>query len=235
MSILEKVRKLRLVAEKSTNENESHNAWLLAQRLMLQHGISEDQANQDPTIRDAGPGSVVDKVVISERSRTYFTSVLCSIIGHNFRCTYYFYDHTAGVCQYHMLGRESHVDIAGQVVTGAHESAHNLAGLYVQKRRDDAEWMGIDLSTKELRDMRLAYLTGFLTGLREKFVVQVKDLALTIVKDGEVIEAAQKLGLRVASTAPGRREEVAAYQNGFMAGKSHHPRTGGTNQITSGR
>lgn len=220
--VLDKVRKLRRVAEGSTNENEAHNALLLAQKLMAEHRLAEaDVAGPEP---DSNP--VEHVTVLAAAKHVAWKVWLSSVIAKNFRCTVYLSrSRRLNESRIHFLGRREDLAIAIEVYAGALEAATKLAGIHVRQRQDAAAWFGVPHPAKHWLDVRAAFYTGFVNGLGQRFEEQRaanQQWGLVLVQDAVVVaEAKRTIKGKGRGFGGNSGHDRDAYQAGVNAGRAH--------------
>ena len=218
--VLDRIRKLlRLAADKGATQEEAESALLMAQRLMVEHGLNESQVEEAPTPEEMK----IEEGVAEDIGRTEsWRGRLGSVIADNFRCKSFWRQmRTAKPIRSLLvfLGHAGDVAIAKEVYQCATEVALREAGSYCRSRgrtgsRQDPEG----------RAMWNEFLIGFSVGLREKYRSQVQSnkWTLAIVTPEDVKRRAETLGLRslnhnVSIGSPEAREA------GREAGKAFVP------------
>ncbi len=164
MSVLEKIRKLRAVADRSSNEHEVYAAMLAAQRLMAQHDLHEADLSHAPGDASAPHGPINHVTVESSRRYVYWRSRLCTVVADNFRCVCYMHrqNHATRTL---LLGRKRDVEIAQEVYTASRNAAARLADAHIASRRE-AGYRG------PWPQVRSAFYLGFIQGLHDQFHAQ---------------------------------------------------------------
>ncbi len=183
--VLDKIRKV-LAMTKSSYREEAEAALLKAQELMAQHGLT--MAEVEIEREDKNEKQVTDTCISQKRRNAWYEKTLANIIGNNFRCGSYT---TLGRGIY-FIGLKEDVEIAREVFHYALTAMLYLADEYV-KCHKDVNWMRFDA-----RGIKNDYITGFLSGLRDKYREQVesKGYALILVKDALVVKAMEKKKLK---------------------------------------
>lgn len=227
-SVLDKVRKLRLVADRSTNQHEAHSALLLAQKLLAQHDLAETEVVIQAEGRSHNPVVTVDALSMGSRT-TVWKADLASIIASNLRCEAYLdtvYDAMGDARRtMRFVGRQRDVGVALEVYGMALASADRLCADYIRGRRitpRDAVRSGSTLSGL-CRRLRTAFFDGFVVGLRARFQQQLADdttMALVLVPDAEVRAEVGKLNLRTSRATYRDWTDGKAYEAGHRAGQS---------------
>lgn len=182
--ILDKIRKVLALA-KSTYQEEAQAALLKAQELMVQHGLTMAEVQQD-NIQDK---QVVDTCISEKRRNTWYEKSLSAVIGENFRC--HSYVHLGqGI---YFIGLKEDVEIAREIYFYALNTMLYLANEYVKTHR-----RGQVTDSWSIRGIKNDYISGFINGLQDKFKKQVenKDYSLILVKDALVVQAVNNKKLK---------------------------------------
>lgn len=188
-SVIEKVRKLLAVANKSNYPEEAMAAMLKAQEFMARHGIETMDLESEAQAKK----KVADDCVIEENKRIiWWKSDLVNIVADNFRCSPYILRYkgqsaSASVC---LIGLEEDLKIAKEVYLYAVESIKYHSKQYIKKHKGD--FKGDTMALKN------DYISGFLAGLKDKFKEQVSkmELSLVLVKDAVVVKAVEEKKLK---------------------------------------
>lgn len=175
--IISKIQRL-LALSKSSNENESQNAMIMAQRLLIKYKLSikevELYKKEDVKVGENRTG-------IKFRGSNW-KSNLAQVIANNFGC-YLFYktNRTREICFY---GKEGDVTICNIMLEYAIKSVNQNGDKLIKKLKQDKR-------RKHFNRIKDDYALGFIKGLDERFKEQVnsnKEWALVIVKDQIVID-----------------------------------------------
>lgn len=222
-TVLDRVRKLRAVAERTTNQHEAENALLLAQRLMIEHDLEEASVEGACSAED----EVVDADADEQSHRpTGWRNEMASIVAGNFRCAHYLEERWEADRQGRVLrfvGRTQDVRLAVEVYRQALVAATRLADLHVATRRRAR----VKRSTLLL--WRKSFLLGFAAGLGQRFAQQRDahpEWGLVLVRDPEVDKT---LGFLLGgegvpwSSRASRTVEQGAWGAGFQAGAAFDP------------
>ena len=216
--LLRKVRLLRVMAERSTNEHEAHTAALLAQKLMAEHGLSEIAGIE---IEEEGANPVVNVPVTSPRRRMpVWQSRLLNVVAGEFRCKAYFHtDPTdpASGRSLRLVGRSRDCGIVVEVWAQAVSAASRLSARYTRNA---------PLSYYRTLSPRTSWCEGFVTGLGDRLAEQRRghqEWGLVLVPDEQVRAEVAELHLKAAHS---RRVfvDTAARLAGWQAGHAHDAR-----------
>lgn len=177
-NIIIKIKKLLALSE-SNNENESKQAILKAQELLLKHKLTLRQVLDEDE----------EKVVV-EKTEVKFTKAkwkirLANLIGENFSC--YVYAMTNKTNTVVFLGLEKDTKISTIVLNYAIEIIDKEVGKLRYKYRKDG------YSTKGLE---ADYASGFIQGLAESLERQKEEnqeWALVLKKDKRVVETFENI------------------------------------------
>lgn len=222
-ALLQRVRKLRAVAEGTTNRHEAENALLLAQRLLVEHDLAETDA------ASATDGAIEARDVEQTGRPVAWRVELAGAVAPNFRCLHYLRrTRDAGQLQtttIRFVGRQADVALAAEVYRQAGESACRLAAAHVAERR---RVLPCRLSPGQVRTLGTSFLLGFASGLARRFAEQRarhQEWALVLARAPEVDAAmAELLGPNAGTwRARGGPREGRAWGAGFSAGREHDP------------
>lgn len=153
--ILGKIQKaLKTAALNSgATPEEAETAMMMAQRMMVKHGITMED------VEGADPERLAKKVVIHgygspvER-KVWWKGQLARIIADNFRCVSYFNSWPNGKVQLRFLGVKEDVEIAIEVFTYACNVVEHHAKQYLKKRKKEAEQeSGYNFKKMSLEDL----------------------------------------------------------------------------------
>ncbi len=154
--ILDKITKILKLTE-NNNENEAQNALLLAQRLMMENGITmQDLSGQKQEIE-----KIIEKGVEVLKRRVWYNVNLAGIIAPNFRCKAFTCSLSNG-CHIMFFGKESDVEIARTVYLSALEALKHHAKQYAKTVRYNKT------------PLKNAYINGYIRGLDAKFKSQIE-------------------------------------------------------------
>ena len=193
MSVLEKIRKIRAVAERSTHEHEVYAAMLLAQRLMAEHGLQEADLAHDGSEADSPHGPVEHATLFASARYTAWKDSLAVVIASNMRCTTYIHRGVDGV-QVRLLGRRQDVQIVCEIYRAAYDAALRLADTYIKAHQSNARARGKRRPVTHWRLTRVSFYQGFVSGLQDQFASQRDahpEWALVLAQDEMVRAEAQ--------------------------------------------
>jgi hypothetical protein len=210
--ILRKIKKALALAHNNPNPDEAHTAMLLAQRLMAKHNLTISDLPED------GPAKKVDKVKIWRTQVKWWERKLAQIVDMNFR-TNSFYSRGTYIG---FIGLEADVKIAEEVFRFASESIAYHASTYLKNNPEPR-------SRRYALAVKNDYITGYLSGLSEKFQKQVESesLALVLVKDALVVQATEEMKLKKGTAIRrGTANDADALQQGYKDGLSFQQMSG---------
>ena len=225
MSVLEKIRKLRAVADRSSNKHEVYAAMLAAQRLMAEHDLQEADLAHDGSEAESPHGPVEHASVDASGRYTAWKGWLGMAIADNFRCACYThrdYDLGRSRTQIMLLGRRDDVAVAREVYLASQDAALRLADAHLAVRRSNAQgWKRYSIA--HWRHVRTSFYSGFVDGLRDQFTAQRathQEWGLVLVKDAMVVSEAERVitGKPFVSRARNGRDQ-GAYGAGYAAGR----------------
>lgn len=189
--IIKKVKGLLALANDTPNDEESQAAFLLAQKLMIKHNVRQDEVDQ----LVASPVDQINGVpVTSYKTLYWWEKKLAEIISKNFRVKYYVtlsYKETINVRKRIMFyGLDSDLELAREMYILAYEVL-----LFHSKRYIEASYhaSGERRQRYLTESIKISYISGFLSGLEERFAQQVaalrKEYSLMVLIPKEVQEA----------------------------------------------
>jgi hypothetical protein len=180
---------LALARDKSGNDDaESQTAMLLAQRLMAKHNLSMSDVE---FTNSGGRERTVEHEGTEYIKMAWWMKELASIIASNFRCYSYLNRNRSKQSSMVFLGMDDDTKIAKEVYLFAIEMIKFYSHLYSLqhiKKGDKARTIAI----------KNDYISGYLSGLRDKFQEQVKenDWGLMLLKDDAVVEVHKNMNFR---------------------------------------
>ncbi len=208
--VFSKVQKLLAKTVNNPSVAEAQSAFLLAQKILAENGLTMDQATSVPGDSDEG---VID-IRSKHPGRPYgWKRVLALIIGKNFRCQSYYRGNYIG-----FIGLKSDVELAVAVFDCAFVAIKRLSKDYLESRKSTEH-----VPPYMFYPIKNDYILGFNTGLKEKFERQVDQngWGLILVKSPAVDEFVRNIGHDIARrpkiTVAGDR---AARKQGREDGKS---------------
>ncbi len=217
--VLDRVRKLRAVAERTTNQHEAENALLLAQRLMVEHDLAEASVETASATDDVADADGDEQ---GHRAAGW-RNELAEVVARNFRCLWYMdrrWEKTssrAALWVIRFVGRGSDVCLAVEVYRQALLAAMRLANLHV------AAWRRGRVKRGTLLLWRKSFLLGFASGLGQSFEKQRgehQEWGMVLVRDPEVDKTLEFLlgGEGVPWASRSRAVEQGAWGAGFQSG-----------------
>lgn len=210
--VLRKVQKLLRLAGNGADD-EGQSALLMAQKLLAENKLSmndldiadKEQVQQKNVVEGDG----------TEPTRLqWWMKTLATIIGENFRC-YAFIRSVGNKTKIVFLGLEEDVAVAKSVYDFALSSVKFYSDAYCKRK-------GIVGDRAKTIAIKNDYISGYLSGLKAKFVEQVsrEGWGLVLVKDALVVQEVEKLKLRKGSaTRQSYQGDADARNAGFEKGK----------------
>lgn len=188
-NVIEKVKKLLAIANKSNYPEEAMSAMLKAQEFMAKHGIESLDLETETQEKVAN-----DSIIEENKRIIWWKKDLVNIVAENFRCHPYilkYKGHSANVC---IIGLEDDVKLAREVYLYAVEAIKYHSKRYADKHK--GQFKGDTMALKN------DYILGFLTGLKDRFREQVSkmELSLVLVKDAVVVKAIEEKKLKKGRT-----------------------------------
>jgi len=205
--IISRVQKLLKQAEGTPYEAEASSAMLLAQKLMVKHGLSASDINEGET------KGVID-FDLSTGRHAWWKKSLARLIADNFRCANY--NHRVvgdGVSTIRYIGKADDVETASSVYYYAVKMITYHSGNYIKLRKTKEVYAKGDKNT---------YIMGYLLGLKDKFAKQVENegWGLVLVKDDEIQKVVESRKLKKAKkTNASMSYSQNAYAEGYKRGQ----------------
>ena len=214
--IIDKIRKVLTLAENNPSEQEAQSALLLAQRLMVESGIAmADLKTANSVGEDIITGYAHD---LTKCPWWYYE--LARVLADNFRCKFFVTTSGKGYSQVTFLGLRSDVETTKTLFSFA------VLTLKYQTQRLRSKYRKEGKPTNGIAN---DFISGFLKGLKDKFVEQVSQngWGLIIVTGAAVIKHFEDMNLG-SKSAPGfkRAHDSEAYGLGVERGRSFNSPTG---------
>ncbi|MGY3219147.1 DUF2786 domain-containing protein [Bacillus sp. TE9122W] len=194
-SIIKKIKGLLAIADDSKNDEESQSAFLLAQKLMIKHDIQQSDVE---TSRDEKQ-EIIKVQAVAYKKLFWWERQLARIIAKNFRVKFYYHNRILNgekrrKTSIIFFGFENDVNLAKEMYVLAYDAISKYSARYVKNYYQNAFVIRTKERTKELKN---SYMLGFLTGLNEKFELQVKEMeqefGLMVITPKEVSTAYNEL------------------------------------------
>lgn len=222
--IIKKVKGLLALANDTPNDEESQAAFLLAQKLMIKHNVRQDEVDQ----LVASPSDQINGVpVTSYKTLYWWEKKLADIISENFRVKHYYtvtYKNTLKVRKRIMFyGLASDLELAREMFILAYEVL-----LFHSKRYID-EFYRVNGEPRKryvTESIKVSYISGFLSGLEQRFAEQVaalrKEYSLMVLVPKEVQDsyAEFSIGFGRESYSMPNASIDAAYSQGAKDGQA---------------
>ncbi len=218
----DRARKLLNLSQNNTNENESQNAFLKAQEILLEAGMTIEEFKN---INEEDKEKKIEEVIKSqERPATDFIAIqgwhrdLARVIAKNFRCIFWLDTRWEDSKKRIMFfGLQADIDFARDVYVYAMRSIENCATHYMLTRTD--------LQRSEKKAVKNTYMDAYIKGLDSKFKKQVveKGYQLAIIPHALVTKQYEErsVGFTKAKASTARRANDSAARNaGFEQGKN---------------
>lgn len=183
--IIEKIKSTLNLAN-AKDDHESHTAMLLAQSMMAKYGIVMDDVIAQDGEAVHKSKEIMEMYATKPQKLQWWQKQLSLVVADNFRC-YTFYRSIRGMSRIVFVGLKEDTQIAREVLLYAQDSINYLSVAYLNKR-------GVEGLTERTK-VRNDYITGFIVGLKEKFLEQVEnnEWGLILVKDDDVVEYFEKI------------------------------------------
>lgn len=209
------VHKVHLLLNKAANnpsEEETQACLLMAQKLMIENGISQSEvdAQEEKVIRVKN----VVKIKTGYERLAWWKKGIARVIAENFRCHYYINKLRGNSCIV-FLGLDQDVDLAKITFEFACDAIKYGVKQFSKKRKSQGMNSSIGL--------RNDYMSGWTQGLRDKFKEQVDrcNWGLVLVKDAMVTQEYENMNLK-----KGRASSIvisgssSARSSGYRDGKN---------------
>lgn len=184
------VHKVHLLLNKAANnpsKEEAQSCLLMAQKLMIENGISQSEvdAQEEKVIRVKN----VVKIKTDYERLAWWKKGIARVIAENFRCHYYINTLRGNSCIV-SLGLDQDVDLAKMTFEFACDSIKYGLKLFSKERRVQ------NMSTST--GMKNDYMSGWIQGLKDKFKEQVEkcNWGLVLVKDALVTKEYENMNLK---------------------------------------
>lgn len=207
--ILDKIQKLLRLSEGTSSAEEAQAALLMAQKMMVNHGIDASEVRLSEK-----EAEVVHADVIQTQYKGQEVNRLAQVIADNFRCIPYWRGQTTGYSRngrrrrtyiLTFLGRKEDAEIASSTFKAALRAASNLAEEHVRKG-----------------GKKKSYMLGWVQGLSEKFEAQKANdstLALAIRVPSDVQDALDAMeGLKRGTPYRRLHLDAASHNAGRLDG-----------------
>lgn len=208
-TILEKIRKVKRLADEASNENEGIAAALAFQRLLAQHHLTEAEVldiKEEPQIEQQN--------VFSDTRAMQWERTLYVVIGEHFRCKCLTERYTNATTRFSYIGHADDVAVAAETFRTMYRVAARLADDYM-------DGLGRTRPYGKRKDVtRREYLDGFARGLHAAFKRHEAEnnLSIIISTPQDVLDYVADLGAKERSFAPKEKTTTAAYRHGWQDG-----------------
>ena len=200
--IIEKIKNLVELAQDNPSDEEGQTALLMAQRLMLKHGVSLSQVELHQTENKFETGEAVGR---SASVLRWWEKDLSVVISTNFRC-------------YVIQERNRVTKTSYLMFFGEKQDAEMAAKVY------DAALMFLRYRIDRLPDKSPAYknsyIQGFILSLGKRFEKQVEEYGLMVMPKKEVLEDLHKRFQNLGK-AKTERPQHGFDSEAFEEGKNH--------------
>jgi len=206
--ITEKIKKLIAQSEGTSFEAEAQTAMLMAQKLMIKHNLSMIDV-EDVSIKE-----VVELAFTDYERQAWWKKSLARIIADNFRCEYFNRMSGQHSSKIVFIGLKDDIETAKIVFKYATKSIISNSDKFVKKAKSNNVYK---------KGIKNAYISGYLTGLRDKYREQVENnnWGLVLVKDPLVKEELNKFNLRKGAPIRAKMtNDNNAKNSGYRDGKS---------------
>ncbi|EAE2532706.1 TPA_asm: hypothetical protein GEH29_02175 [Listeria monocytogenes] len=220
--IIRKVKRLLALARENKSDEEGQSAFMLAQRLMLQNNISENELKETEATSDL----ITESSVTIHKRLFWWEKELGDIIARNFRVKMFFKVKMVNDIRKKSItffGIDKDLELAKEMFLLAYETVLFHSRIFIDKCYRTSG----DKRTRYVTEsIKASYIKGFLEGINDKFEKQISILrneyeVLVLVPE-EVTkkyqERSKKFG-KIANNIPDVKV-VGAYADGYNDGKS---------------
>ena len=174
--IIKKVQGLLAIARDNKNDEESQSAFILAQKLMMKHSLSDMDVEDYEVVRER---EKMNYVAVTSKKRLYWwEKTLARIISKNFRTKNYYYGY-GHKNEIRFFGYGSDLELAKEMYILAYDAILQHSKTYIDDwyEKHIEEFLGYR-ERYVTNSIKTSYLNGFLSGLDYRFEEQV-----TILKE----------------------------------------------------
>jgi len=222
--MLDVITKILTKAGNNPSKEEAETALLMAQRLMLKHGIS--QAEIDSFGKEDND-TIEEVIVFAGKKMNNIIGYLANVIAFNFKCKQYAeqildrYRNKQAYIRIKFFGEKNDVEIAQKIFSHAKLMMNALSDRYVTTAISD-------ISICDKRQQKQAYKLGFVYGLETKFKEQIQSncLDLMLRPSKKVEEAYEELNCSSKKIKGPNIQDTMAYHSGVAEGKNYSYVTG---------
>lgn len=168
--IINRIRKLLALGKDNDNAEEATSAVLMAQRLIVKYGVSDDELDAD----GGAPADIIGvdtEPLVSARAWRWH---LANLIAKNFRCKTWQTKYMSAGCarkKFTFYGYEQDAQAASLAFTYLYRTGNRLANAAVRELRGKG---------RPVNGAFNSYLTGFLRGLRTELEKQSMELLVVM-------------------------------------------------------
>lgn len=211
--ILRRIKGLLTLAEDESNVNESHSAFLMAQKLMIEYGVDANELTDDEEVI-----RVLEQSGTEYKRLFWYERELANIVARNFRCKDFIRNkHFEGKSQIQrkimFMGSDEDVELASEMYKLVISAIEFYTHKYIKENG-----VGIRYHTQSLKN---DYMNGFISGLESKFEEQIQTqewgLVLAIPKEVEERFDEVVTGKSLGYNVP-KLESQETYQQGYEDG-----------------
>lgn len=213
--IINRIKKLLNLAEDKANMEESHSAFLMAQKLMVKYGVNPSEITEDEEVREVlrASGTQYKRLYWWERE-------LSHIVAKNFRCKNYINSKREfGKVQVQrkimFMGTKEDIELANAM----YKLVINAILFYSNRYSKNHYVSGVRGYTVQLKN---DYMNGFIAGLEEKFEEQIsnQEWGLVLVVPKEVEEEYKNTIFGNLSYTIPKTRAAEHYLQGYKDGKA---------------
>lgn len=211
--ILRRIKGLLTLAEDESNVNESHSAFLMAQKLMIEYGVDASELTDDEEVI-----RVLEQSGTEYKRLFWYERELANVVAKNFRCKSFIRNrHFEGKLQIQrrimFMGRGEDVELASEMYRLVISAIEFYTHRYIKENG-----VGVRHHTQSLKN---DYMSGFIDGLEMKFEeqIQTQEWGLVLVIPKEVEERFDEVvtGKSLGYNTP-KLESQESYQDGYEDG-----------------
>lgn len=223
--LLEKLRKLKALADDGKNEAECQTALLMFQKLLKKNNLSEAEVKLSKSVTEE---KVDENVLTSYQRVPEWVKIIHAAISEHFRCVGVLHrDHVKGVTWLQFYGHTTDILIAARAFEAAIAAAERLVNECKLRFLEDSVLNGCEYEFNKAH-----YLKGFAVGLNTAYQQAEKadnELALIVQTPNDVLEAVKHMKYEKH-----RPLNPLEFDDSFMVGHDDGHNVGAGNRIRKG-
>lgn len=218
--IIKKVQGLLAISRDNKNDEESQSAFILAQKLMIKHSLSDIDVEDYEVVRER---EKMNYIAVTAKKRLYWwEKTLARTISKNFRTKNYLYGYGSKY-EIRFFGYGSDLELAREMYILAYDAVLQHSKAYINEwyKEHFEEYQGYR-ERYITESIKSSYLNGFLSGLDSRFEEQVallqKEYALMVLIPEEVEEEFSNMSADWRNTTARQAPDTSSIE-AFYAGR----------------